>query len=108
MSSFDLDSRFSMSALCRLEEAGIHVVQSLGKIHTQLKMRAKINPSGRAKLLLTDSKPEECVEILINQWESGRSHHPPNWRCFLDVLKELKLEELSHKIEDYFYGEFLH
>ena len=108
MSSFDLDSRFSMSSLCKLEEAGIHVVQSLGKIKQQFKMRAKINLTDGAKLLLSDPNPEKCVEILIDQWESGRSRHPPNWRCFLDVLKELKLEELSHKIEDYFYGEFLH
>ena len=98
-----------MSALCRLEEAGIHVVQSLGKMHTQLKVRAKINPTNRAHELLTDlAEQEKCVEILIDQWESGRSHYPPNWRCFLDVLKELKLEELTHKIEDYFYGKFLH
>ena len=86
-----------MSSLSRLEEgAGIKIVTSLAEIPAQLAAVLGVR-------LMTGE--EQQVEVVIGKWESGQSQHPITWRSLLDILKELKLEDLSQEIEDYMHGE---
>ena len=46
------------------------------------------------------------IEVIVGQWESGNSQHPPTWRSLLAVLRELDLTDLSQQIEDYMHSEW--
>ena len=94
-----------MSALSRLEGVGIQVVTSLAKVNTELVKAAGINLSWTdLRQLLSDNA--KSVKIVISQWKSpGKSRLSPTWTSLFDVLKKLKLKELSEQIEDYLTGE---
>ena len=99
MSPFDLDGPFRMSALSKLEYAGVHILTSLKANYDQLMTHTGV----RISYVYKDS-PED-VEKVIHEWESGRTHFPPTWKSLLKELKELHLKELSQQIENFLYGE---
>ena len=82
-----------MSALFRLEEAGIELVPSLEKMHAQL-----------ARVLGIKSKVQGSAEIVVKQWIAGKSPRPPTWSSLYNVLRELNVKELAQQIEEYFSG----
>jgi hypothetical protein len=42
--------------------------------------------------------PREYLELLIRQWECGRSLCSPSWQGLLDVLKEMSMESVGFDI----------
>ena len=99
MSPYDPDGQFSMSALCRLENKGIHVLKSLERLQRQLMKAANVTFTAKAD---TEYKKLRSVEIIIRQWTLGdNSPLPPTWRSLYQVLRELGLEELSQQIEEF-------
>ena len=109
MSPYDPDSRFSMSALCRLENKGIQVLTSLGILQRQLMVAAKITfiaKAGSEYKKLRSNESKDAVEVIIRQWILGdNSALPPTWRSLHQVLRELGLEELSQEIEEFLSSE---
>lgn len=85
VSPYDPDDRsqFSVSALSRLEAAGIQLMAALEKNGA---------PAARA---------------MIKQWQFGGNPHTLTWRSLLEMLNELYLEELGHQIEKYLKSEFI-
>ena len=103
VSQIDPDSRFTMSALSRLEGgAGIQVVTSLTKTYVQLMEIAGITVDWENQ---RQPNPDRRIEIVIHKWETQKSLRPPTWRSLLDILRELGMNELSQQITDYLYGE---
>ena len=100
MSPFDLDGPFRMSALSKLEYAGVHIITSLKAIHNQLMIHTGV----RISYIYTNSL--EHVEKVVHEWESGRTRFPSTWKSLLNELKELNLEGLSQQIENFLYGEY--
>ncbi len=94
MSPYDPDSEFSVSSLLRLQNAGFNFAQTLldrykFKDHTTTKEDFHV-----------DSEPEEPLDTVVSNWLDtvGR---PPTWKLLLEILQELGLGEMSHKIEKY-------
>ena len=89
-----MDDRFSVSALHRLEAAGVPVV-------TSLKMEIENNPGQISRILY---RQEEWAK----EWEKGACHLPPTWRSLFEMLKELDLEDLSQEVQTYLTGELVY
>ena len=98
MSPYDPDSRFSRSALYKLEAAGIPVMASLAKVSGEFV---------RVVGLLTQTYTTDKV---IDLWLNGESKTdlPPTWRSLYGVLRGLDLVELSEQIELYLSGRYSH
>ena len=108
VSPYDPDSRFSMSSLSRLEHgAGIKVITSLAVYYTQLMSFAGIALYNK-NFIKTKTGSEKVLEIVLKEWETGKSSRPPTWQSLLDILNELDLDDLSKQIEDYLLGELWH
>lgn len=102
VSPYDPENCFSMSALCRLEAAGVPVVTSLARNLAQF-----IKVSG---VILDEGCPEqsaEGVEEVIYQLAMGVMENPRPliWRSLYEVLRELGLEDLNQQIEEYLISE---
>ena len=81
-----------MSALFRLEDAGVEVVTSLADVHQQLAEATKVSLDEIAQTEYNQSNPMECVELVIRKWTSGESLTlPPTWRSLYAVLADLCL-----------------
>ncbi len=76
VSPYDLDGCFSMSALSRLEEAGINVVMSLRKYWKELATKVNVE--------IHNEEDESQIEAIISRWTSHKP--PPTWRDLLDIL----------------------
>ena len=107
MSPYDPDSRFSMSALCRLENKGIPVLTALETLHRELVETAMVNFTEAAQNEYRKTQnPSDSVEIVIRQWTLGDSPGlTPTWRSLHQVLRQLGLEELSQQIEEFLCSE---
>lgn len=94
VSPYDPDSRFSRSALYKLEAAGMPVVTSLAKVSSEFV---------RVIGLLTQTY---TIDEVIELWLNGecRTDLPPTWRSLYGVLRGLDLAELSEQIEHYLSG----
>ena len=102
--SYDPDSQFSMSALCRLENKGIGVLTSLETQHMDLAEVVNIEIAEKA---CGYSSPRNSVEFIVRQWTLGDDPTlPPTWRSLYKVLRKLGLVELSQKIEKFLSSEF--
>lgn len=93
-----------MSALYKLEEAGIPVVTSLARNLPQF-----IKVSG---VILDEGCPEETaegVEEVIQLLALGLTEPPRPlvWRVLYEMLRELGLEDINQQIEDYLTSELL-
>ena len=105
VSRYNPDSRFSMSALTRLEDTGLQIFTSLNRSRTELK-----NILGMDTLWCVQNH-WNCIlgSDVIEEWVSGRlSRHSPTWMTLLNILRKLNLVELSQQIEDYLSGEQVH
>ena len=106
MSPYDPDRQFNMSSLYRLEAANIPVVTVLKQTHTQLVAAAGIILTNHLKEKLADEdNKDEYLDIVIDQWQSGRSQLPPTWRSLYEVLRKINLDYLSQQIEEFFNSE---
>ena len=104
VSPYDPDGRFSMSALCRLENNGIQVLTMLRSCRKKLAEAANVTFTARASFEFKYSSLK--LEMVIRQWTLGASPAlPPTWRSLYQVLRELGLEELSQQIEEFLSGE---
>ncbi len=98
---------FTMSTLAKLEGvSSIEVVSSLTIVRTKLASVAEVTLDLEASTRLGYvENPNVYVEIVIGQWEAGRSQRSPTWNELLKVLKRLGLQIISQEIEDYMRGE---
>ena len=104
VSPYDPDSRFSISALYRLENKGIRVLTSLATCRKKLVEAAKVVFTRRASFEYKHSSSK--LETVIRQWTLGDNPTlPPTWRSLYQVLKELGFEEISQQIEEFLSGE---
>ena len=91
-----------MSALWKLEDAGIQVMTSLAKVHRQLIRATRVSLDQVAQTEYIQSSPGECAELVIREWTVQEdSDFPPTWRALYQVLEKLDLAELSLQIEEY-------
>ena len=105
VSPYDPDSRFTLTSLHKLEGVGISAVTTLKAIYPQLKLSAGIILDKHSQRRLDSQVTNvECFNIIVSEWESGNSRFPPTWRSLLSVLKQLHLEDLSQKIDNYLLG----
>lgn len=91
-----------MSALSRLEDAGIQVVSILANCHQDLTKAFKSTLDEVAQMEYKHSNSIERVEIAIHQWTMGKNPRmPPTWRALYEVLNNLGHKELSQEVEEY-------
>lgn len=81
-----------MTALFRLEDAGIPVVTSLAEAHEQVALALQTNPVPSVKNVA------KAVETLTLNWFLNKA---PTWRSLYDLLMKVGLMDLSQQIEDY-------
>ena len=96
-----------MSTLSKLEDvSSISVVSSLSLNRTKIvsAMEVTLDTETMARLGFVEN-PKVYVEIVISQWEAGKSDRSPTWHELLIVLKNLGLQVISQEIEDYMRGE---
>lgn len=90
-----------MSALSRLEDAGIEILTALSNVHQKFIGMLKVTLDQPVQTEYDASEAEERVEIAVRQWLSGHSFLSPTWQTLLAVLIQLNLEELSHNIQEF-------
>jgi hypothetical protein len=95
--SYDPDSCFSISALFKLEAAGVPVVTLLARNLPQF-----VKACGVA---LNTKKSEGSVVAALKQWNTESHPQPRTWRSLFEVLNKVDLGNLSHQIEEYLTGE---
>ena len=105
--SYHPSNCFTMSTLSKLEGvSSISIVSSLSLVRTKLASTAEVtldlDESTRLGFI---ENPKVYVEILIGQWEAGKSPHSPTWKKLLAVLQMLGLKSIGQEIEDYMRGE---
>lgn len=110
--SYDEDSQFSLSALCKLEAAGVPVMSSLAHFPREMASKA-----GISETLTRDSHAcgypmwDETAAMLqgylnsaLRLWLSGKSTMPPTWRSLYEVMRRMNFVELSQQAQRYFYS----
>ena len=96
MSPYELDNRFDVSTLSRLELAGIPVSASLEK-----------NCEKLSEIIGVSCDGYRGYHSMMAEWmKSEGNRYPPTWRSLHAILRELSLEELSQEIEEYLGCEF--
>ncbi len=92
VSPYDHSHKFSKSALCRLEAAGINVVTSLETHHTEL-----------VKTLYSRHQHSYSRCEPVREWvnNSTGTNHPPTWRGLYDVLRKMNMEKMAQEIEQF-------
>ena len=43
---------------------------------------------------------ESACRIVFTEWLQGKGREPKTWNTVIEVLKEMKLSELAHNLED--------
>ena len=93
VSPYDPDSRFNMSYLTRLEEAGIKVVTALSD---------NINCLETELGLCVGENVTNPFKHMMELWEVRNKLPPMTWRALLNIISQgMNLRELSQQIEDY-------
>ena len=95
VTSYDPDSRFTTSALSRLEGVGIPVMTSLNT-NIQL-LRPVLSTSVPNAYTFNDTTS------LLNTWLSSHVSNclPPTWKSLLLIIRLLNLDDLAQQIETY-------
>ena len=95
---YNPDSRFSLSALCRLEAAGIRVLRSLSGSVDRLCKELGVN--GYKYKFISDY----TIERAMTSWVAGECgpEYPPTWDGLLRLMWKLRLKELSRRVEEFF------
>ena len=107
---YSVDDQFSISALHKLEAAGIPVLSSLAPLYKELASALEISQADIAKkrspLWLLKSLTHEMIDlnIVMKLWLSGKSPLLPTWSSLYETLKQLGLKELSRQIVAYLSG----
>ena len=95
-----------MSTLSKLEHvSSIGIVSSLSKVRTKIAPMAEITLDFEALQRLDYiENPKVYIEIVIGQWEAGKSQLTPTWSHLFSVLQKLNLQTVGQEIEDYMRG----
>ena len=97
-----------MSALYRLEDAGIQVVTALASKYQELTTAARISLDKVSQTEYNHSSPEECAEVVIRQWLLGGSPSlSPTWRSLYKVLGDLDLGDVCQQIVEYLTSKWM-
>ena len=114
-----MDDQFSISALHKLEAAGIPVLSSLAPLYKELASALKIPQAEIDKkkwmpflFSLSGYRYHEKIQntemieldIVIELWLSDKSPLLPTWRSLYETLRQLGLKELSQQIAEYLIG----
>ena len=112
VSSYSPEIEFPHNVLTRLEAVmGIQIVSVLAERHSALTSSSgvELRPHvdyDRHEIALPNpnTEPAKCVEEVIFQWSTGRSHRFPTWRQLLTVLQDIGLVDLSQQIQEFIKG----
>ena len=100
-----MDHQFSISALHKLEAAGIPVFSSLAPLHKELASALEIPQAEIAKQKLPsrafNNTTQQKLDIVMELWLSGESPLLPTWRSLYETLRLLGLKELRQQITEY-------
>lgn len=103
---FDVDAELGESSWQRLKAVDLPVATPLRE-QINAALVERLNPTQVSRILnitMNEMTPE-CYETLLKQcdlallFNLGPNPLPQIWRSLFEVLGELHLEELSHKIE---------
>ena len=95
------DGHFNMSALGRLEVAGIPIFNKLAPKF--LSMALGLNfPLSIFDNLRKENNPVEGSRAMMKAWVSGKSSLPPTWQVLLEKLQFIDMRELAQEIEHFF------
>lgn len=106
---YDPNGPFNISSLHKLENAGIKIVTSFLENFSCLQTATGIVLEDYAKENWFGNQRHdiECLDIVINRWESSKGQYPANWKSLLHVVSEkMNLKELSQQIEKYLTGKY--
>ena len=102
---YSVDDHFSISALYKLEAAGIPVLSSLAPLYKELASALEIP---EAEMEKQTSPPRhmtwQLLDIVMELWVSGKSPLLPTWRSLYEILRQLGLKVLSKQIAEYLGG----
>ena len=114
---YNVDDQFSISALHKLEAAGIPVLSSLAPLYKELASALEISQAEIEKIrssswmfshyrYMQSSTQQQVIDldIVIELWLSGKTPLLTTWRSLYETLKQLALKELSQHIADYLSG----
>ena len=98
-----------MSALCRLEAAGIEVVTSLSSLDIIPSLYSSVGLDSEQDSDHSLLRIEDKIDHFVRKWaESGLL--PLTWRSLVQVLEKLELQTLREKMEGYLasYSKYIH
>ena len=108
-----MDNQFSISALHKLEAAGIPVLSSLAPLYKELASALEIPQAEIEKQrlpqwmyrykILTEQQLID-LDAVIELWLSGKGPLLPTWRSLYEILRQLSLKELSQQIAEHLSG----
>ena len=95
--SYDPESDVTLLALRKLEAAGIPILAQLESKLREFKKSANIAE------LCAYRYGSNCpiVEIYINSWLEGSKSGCTTWKMFLEILRDIGLQDVADKIHDY-------
>ena len=109
MSPYQLDSKFEMSSLAKLEgTTHINIVSTLLGVQKELvdTIKVKLNSKAEQRVQGVQNQEKVYLELIIDHWVAGKSKEVATWEALIGVLRELDLRDMSIDIEDFMYGEF--
>ena len=91
MTPFDQESLFTMKALHLLEATGIPLRSKLDSYVEQI----------QNALNITQESDDPSADALLKCWLSDPKGVSPTWKNFLQIVRQLGLEDLAQQTETY-------
>ena len=105
---YNVDDQFNISALHKLEAAGIPVLSSLAPLYKELASALEIPQAEIEKQKLPsrvfNNTTQQKLDIVMELWLSGKGPLLPIWRTLYQMLRLLGLKVLSKQIAEYLGG----
>ena len=95
------DGHFDMSALDRLEVAGISIFNTLAPKFLSMALGLHF-PVSIFDNLRKENNPVEGSRAMMKAWLFGKSPLPPTWQVLLEKLQLIDMGELVQEMEHFF------
>ena len=93
MTPFDPNHNFTMSALSKVEVAGIPVMSSLNSFYGYIQFKLGFH--------CTTPHNMSSIQLLADWSARAQGELPPTWRSLLHIIRQLGLDDLGFEIEAY-------
>ena len=97
------DGHFSMSALACLKAlTSIDILSELQSNCLDIMVATSLQLNKERLLRTYGHDPKDCYKAIFEEWLAGQSPLAPTWENLLQVLRDIDMEDLAKRIEQFF------